>query len=415
MGIEKITDEQFLVFTDFHVGIKSNSLIRLDIAEELVDEIVKTIIDKKIKTVLFCGDWHHERPSISVETMCRSIRMIKKITQHAKLIFILGNHDIRDNISTDITSVKFLEDIDNVELIDKPKEIMMGENKVLLCPWLSDLSQYKSETYDAMFGHFDISHNYLIESYMEDHLSEDVSPAEVSNLMLKSGYEFQPIETSTGMPTIAKANSKKHIGKFIDLCKKGGFIYSGHIHSRRTFTIKGRKFTFMGSPLQLTWGDYNKETNLSNRGYYLINTSSLRSKFIENNISPVHRKYFISELPLETQPLESIFLEDDIHGNFIRVILNKQFDFQNLNRILTLINGFGPKEPCVVDYDFSIDFESNMGEAPDRASLKTSKLKYIHEYVNGLEDQVFKDFSVDKEIVLKYVTKYFEKTEEQLA
>lgn len=412
--MHKITDEQILVFTDLHAGIKSNSFLRLDIAEELVDEIVKTIIDKKIKTVIFCGDWHHERPSISVETMCRSIRMIKKITKHAKLIFILGNHDIRDNVSTDVTSVKFLEDIDNVELIDKPKEIIMGENKVLLCPWLSDLSKYKAETYDGMFGHFDISHKYLIESYMEDHLSEDVSPAEVSNLMLKSGYEFQPIETTPDMPTVKRVNSKKHIGKFIDLCKKGGYIYSGHIHNRRSFTIKGRKFTFMGSPLQLTWGDYNKESNSSNRGYYIINTSNLRAKFIENNSSPVHKKYFISELPVETEQLEDIFLEDDIKGNFIRVILNKQFDFQKLNKILALINGYSPKEPCVVDYDFSIDFETNMGEAPDSSSLKTSKLKYIHDYVEGLEEQVFKDFSVDKETVLKYVTKYFEITEEQL-
>ena len=126
----EIKDDNILVFTDIHVGIKSNSFLRLDIAEDLIDDIVKTIIDKEIKTVLFCGDWHHERPSLSVETMNRSIRMIKKITEHAKLYFILGNHDIRDNVTTDVNSVKFLGDIDGVTLIEKATEIMTTSNKL---------------------------------------------------------------------------------------------------------------------------------------------------------------------------------------------------------------------------------------------------------------------------------------------
>jgi DNA repair exonuclease SbcCD nuclease subunit len=413
----EIKDDKILVFTDIHVGIKSNSFLRLDIAEELIDDIVKTIIDKEIKTVLFCGDWHHERPSISVETMCRSIRMVKKITKHAKLYFILGNHDIRDNVSTDITSVKFLQDIKGVKLIDKPTEIMMGENKVLMCPWLSELDGMEAESYDAMFGHFDISHKYLIESYMEDHLSEDVSTAEVSNLMIKSGYEFQGIDSEPLVDKsklTGKVNSKKHIGKFVDLCKKGGYIYSGHIHHRRTFQLKGRKFTFLGSPLQLTWGDCNKEGNTSNRGYYLIDTKTMKPKFKENTVSPVHRKYFISELPLESQSMDEIFDRESIEGNFIRLILNKQFDFQKLSQIINHINSYGPKEPCVVDYDFSIDFESNSGDAPDTASLKTSKLSYIHEYIETLDDSIFEDFSVDRETITRYITKYFHVTEELL-
>ena len=410
----KITDEKILVFSDLHIGIKSNSILRLDIAEELIDEIIRTIIKQKIKTVIFCGDWHHERPSISVDTLCRSIRMIKKITKHAKLFFILGNHDIRDNISTDVSSVKFLEDIKNVTLINEPTEVMIGKNKTLMCPWLSKLDNYEKESYDALFGHFDISHKYLIESYMEEHLSEDVSQAEISNLMIKSGYEFQPtVLDDKSIIKTSKVNSKKYIGKFVELCKKGGKIYSGHIHHRRNFKLKGRNFTFLGSPLQLNWGDYSKELDSSNRGYYIIDTNTMKSSFIENKVSPVHRKYFISELSLNDKSLDEIFKRELIENNFIRLILNKQFNFQQLSKIINLINSYGPKEPCVVDYDFSIDFEST-GTVSEATSMNTSKLEYIHEYISSLDDSVFETFSVKRDIIIDYVTRYFKLTEEQL-
>ena len=405
---------KILVFSDLHLGIKSDSFLRLDVAEEFIDYMVNNIKRDKIKTVLFLGDWHHTRPSIAVETMCRSIRMIKKITKHAKLIFVLGNHDIRDNVSTEVNSVRYLDDIEGVMLVDKPTEMMFGENKVLLCPWLSDLSEYEKESYDALFGHFDISNKYLIESYMEDHLSENISTAEVSNLMLKSGYELGITETIDTNSKPTKINSKKHIGKFVNLCKKGGYIYSGHIHHRRTFKIRKRNFTFVGSPMQLTWGDHNKEAIHSNRGYYILDTKTMESKFVENNVSPVHRKYFISELPLETNTIEDIFTKSEIENNFVRLILNKQFDFNKLSEIITLINNYGPKEPCVVDYDFSIDFTEE-GSTPENISMHTSKLDYIMEYVDSLEEEIFDNFNVNSDTIKKYIEKYFKFTEEQLA
>ena len=69
----QINDEEILLFTDIHIGVKSNSVSRLDVADEYVDKMIEHIKERNIKTVLFGGDWHHERPSIAVETMCRSI------------------------------------------------------------------------------------------------------------------------------------------------------------------------------------------------------------------------------------------------------------------------------------------------------------------------------------------------------
>ena len=128
----EILDDRVLLFTDLHVGIKGNSILRLDIAEELIDKIVETIEAKNIKHVIFSGDFHHERSQISVETLCRSIRMINKIADKATLYMILGNHDLQNNVSTEVNSIKFLKDTPNVHLIDKPTEIMIGPNGQVL-------------------------------------------------------------------------------------------------------------------------------------------------------------------------------------------------------------------------------------------------------------------------------------------
>ena len=411
----QINDEEILVFSDIHVGIKSNAQSRLEVANDYINRLVETIKERNIKTVIFGGDWHHERPSIAVETMCYSIEMIKKITEHAKLIFIIGNHDLVTNTETNLSSMRWLEDMENVELIEKPTECMIKQNKVLLCPWLSELEHFQKEEYDGMFGHFDISHKYLIEAYMEDHMSEEVSQAEISNIMIKSGFDLDLPENShlDKNTTIKKANSKKHIGQFIELCKKGGYIYSGHIHQRRTFNIKDRNFTFLGTPFQLTWGDFNKFSKTSDRGHYILNCSTLKAEFIENNESPMHRKYFISDLPVDELPVDEVFKEKHIKNNFVRLILNKQFDYGKLNEIISHINERKPKEPCVVDYDFSIEFEDDDNNKPD-VDHKNSKLEYINQYVESLDDEIFKDFSVEKSVILEKVKEYFEITQEQM-
>jgi predicted phosphodiesterase len=409
-----ITDDNILLFSDIHIGIRSNSITRLNVAETVIDEIIDVLNKRKIKTVIFTGDWHHERPSINVETMCKSINMIKRIAKLAKIYFILGNHDIANNISTDVTSVKFLEDIDNVVLINKPTEFKLGNRLGLMCPWLTDFSQFNAETYDVVFGHFDISSKYLIESYVEEHITEKISKTEVSNIMIKSGYEFQPTDTPDDeILDGRKCKSSKHLGTFVDICKKGGRIFSGHIHTRKTFTVKGRKFTFLGSPLQLTWGDCNSKGDNSDRGFYILNNETLKLSFRENTTAPIHRKYFISELPLDTTPIEKIFLGEHIAGNYVRLILNKQFDFVMLGKIINLINSFTPMEPCVVDYDFSIDFDTN-SESISTGSMKVSKLEYIQGYVENLDDDTFNNFSVDRNEIITYLKRYFEITEESL-
>ena len=63
-------------------------------------------------------------------------------------------------------------------------------------------------------------------------------------------------------------------------------------------------------------------------------------------------------------------------------------------------------------YHTSIEFEDE-GTKPD-ADHKDSKLDYINQYINSLDDKVFEDFDVEKETILVKVREYFDITQEQM-
>jgi hypothetical protein len=45
-----------------------------------------------------------------------------------------------------------------------------------------------------------------------------------------------------------KNKSSDLIRNFVDLVKKNGIIYAGHIHQHKEFVVKGREFIFIGTP-----------------------------------------------------------------------------------------------------------------------------------------------------------------------
>ena len=95
---------------------------------------------------------------------------------------------------------------------------------------------YSKETFDFMFGHFDISSRYLVSSYVEEH----------SKLKACSEKSSKDIESDSMLLNASKANDM--VGDFVELAKKNGYVFAGHIHQHKEMMSKGRKFIFIGSP-----------------------------------------------------------------------------------------------------------------------------------------------------------------------
>lgn len=157
-----------LLFTDIHFGLKQNAVSRLNICVKVVKQMLEKIKEENIQNVIFGGDLYHERVSVNVNTLNVALKCMQAIAKHCKTYLIVGNHDAHYKNSVEVNSLNMFKDTKNITVVEKPTEIELNGSKMLLCPWLSDLSAYKKETYDFLVGHFDISSKFLIASYIED-------------------------------------------------------------------------------------------------------------------------------------------------------------------------------------------------------------------------------------------------------
>jgi DNA repair exonuclease SbcCD nuclease subunit len=157
------------VFTDLHVGLKSNSKIHNEDCERYVDWFIAEARARNAETCIFMGDWSHHRASVNVASLNVSIRLLKKLNDNfEKVYFITGNHDLYYRDKRDLNSVEYARDLPNLVLVDQ----VLVQDDVAIVPWLvgDEWKKIKKIAVKYMFGHFELPHfkmNAMIE--MPDH------------------------------------------------------------------------------------------------------------------------------------------------------------------------------------------------------------------------------------------------------
>ena len=148
------------VFTDIHLGMKSNSRIHNQDCEEYIDWYIKTAQEQGCETGIFCGDWHHNRNSLNLTTMDTTIRLLEKLgAAFDKFYMFAGNHDLYYKDKRDVKSTEFARHIPCITVVDQ----MMVEDDVALVPWLVGDEWKKIEKLKAkyLFGHFELPSFYM--------------------------------------------------------------------------------------------------------------------------------------------------------------------------------------------------------------------------------------------------------------
>ena len=148
------------VFTDIHLGMKSNSRVHNQDCEDYVDWFIATAKDQGCETALFCGDWHHNRNSLNLTTMDTTIRCLEKVGSAFENFYMFaGNHDLYYKDRRDISSTEFARHIPGVTVIEE----MMVKDDVALVPWLVGDEWKKIEKLKAkyLFGHFELPSFYM--------------------------------------------------------------------------------------------------------------------------------------------------------------------------------------------------------------------------------------------------------------
>ena len=153
------------VFTDIHLGLKSNSKTHNTDCEEFVDWYIEQAKENNCETGIFCGDWHHNRSSVNISTLDYTVRCLEKLGKSFDNFYMfVGNHDLYYKDRRDISSTNFARHIPGVTVLDEFTEI----EDVALVPWLVDNEWQKIERSQTkyMFGHFELP-TFLMNAHVQ--------------------------------------------------------------------------------------------------------------------------------------------------------------------------------------------------------------------------------------------------------
>lgn len=343
------------VISDIHWGKSRDSQIKLKITEDYINWFKSEVKNKNLDLVIFCGDWFDNRNSIAISTMYKSYYCLKSLSEIVPVILIVGNHDTTLKRSIEINSLEHFKEIPNVWIVCHTEELELDDKIGLLCPWEDSLEGSLSK-YDFMFGHFEFNGAAL------------------------PGYTFSGCNIN--LSTLANISP---------------LIFGGHFHIRKEYAMKKSKLITVGSPFELSWGDYQ-----NTKGYYILDVKTRSYEFCENTISPKHIKYYWSKIKSEKEKI----LKKDVKGNWVRLVIDEKYDFEKIIKILNTINLKEPIKPCEPEYLYNVNPSIiDLDVINSDAKITMSKLEYIKKYLNKMDNEVFND--IDRQSVVDLIEQYY--------
>ena len=153
------------VFTDLHLGLKSNSTQHNEDCWGFIQWAVKKAKEEGCETCLFLGDYHNNRASISILTLNYSLKCLEHMNDNfTNVYFIPGNHDLYYRDKRDIQSVEWAKHLPNVHICND----WFTSGDVVIAPWLvgDDYKRISKITGKYMFGHFELP-GYLMNAMVE--------------------------------------------------------------------------------------------------------------------------------------------------------------------------------------------------------------------------------------------------------
>ena len=347
--ITKLNKPRVAIFSDLHLGVHSNSADWHNYAIEWANWFKDECKRKNIKDLIFCGDWHHNRSEISVNTLQVSADILD-ILSDFNIIAITGNHDMYYKHRTDVNSLSIFKKRKNVTILNNPETIEAFDRTITFCPWNTNIKDVPKS--DVLFGHFEIE-TFKMNSYK----------------VCEEGLKIK------------------------DLLNKSSLIISGHFHTRHLKKFGKGTILYVGNPFQMDFGDVGNV-----KGYYTLNLDTVEYEFTPNNVSPQYKKVSLSELVREGS------ITDDTIRNFTNNIVKLKVDMNiSQSDMDILLNKLSLLKPDSLTVDYDINFNRLIDNTDNKEDLSGIDIpQAIEEFVNLLEIK-------NKKEIIKYTLGLYEK------
>lgn len=355
-----IDSDRVMIFSDFHWGKSKNSEIKIHQNEKFIKWFIKQALSNNITDIIFMGDWFESRNTISVKTYNHSYDALKSMSDAGLTVhMIIGNHDIYYRETNTVNSLKPYNEIPNVHIFTNAEPVSFnGEHKGLLVPWDTfDYNTMKGGDYDVMFGHFEFI------GAVHNAVSSDTS---------KHGFNGNEM---TGVAPL---------------------VFSGHYHARREYNFKDGKVLCVGCPLQLDWGDYN-----DTKGIYIYDSNTNDYEFIENPVNAIYVKVLWSDIINKKNDALR-----NVESNFVSLIVDDKYKFENVMKLMNLINRMNPIKNCEVSYEYSKRFKFfDVVCGDDTEVIQKTKYEHLVDFVGKIDEDDVGD--LDRSQILSLCKNYY--------
>ena len=350
MMIPTINNSKVAIISDLHLGVHGNSPEWHKNAVEWANWFKQECISNDIVDIIFCGDWHHNRSEISVNTLQVSADILD-ILSDFNIIAITGNHDIYYKHRTDVNSLSIFKKRANVTILDKPLTIEAFDKTLTFCPWNTNPQDIPQS--DIIFGHFEIE-TFKMNSYK----------------VCEEGVKIK------------------------DLLKKSELVVSGHFHTRHEKKFGKGTILYCGNPFQMDFGDVDNE-----KGYYILDLDTMEYEFTPNTISPIYKKVPLSELVTEGDITKRVI--DLVCNNIVKLKVDMNICHEDMDILLKKLNLLKPRN-LTVDYD--INFNRILENTEAKEDLSGIDIpQAIEEFINLLE-------ITNKKDIIDYTLNLYEKS-----
>lgn len=326
------------IFSDLHLGLYGNSSDWHDIALAWADWIVVELKAKRIKTILFLGDFFHNRTEISVQTVHIASEIIAKFKDF-DMYMIVGNHDAYYKNRADVHSLGLLKGHPNLTIIDEPLEMTAFGKTLAFIPWNSPVEC----SVDYLFGHFEIE-SFKMNNYTV--CSHGLSP--------------------------------------VELTKNNGMVFSGHFHNRHSKKYGKGEIHYVGNTFHMDFSDVGND-----RGYHILDIETGELEFFKNHTSPEFIKIPLSKLDK---------MQDLVRGNIVKLLIENDIDEKELEKVKKSVLKFQPHQ-LQVEYNVtskstdsvesidSIDVSDMLTEFIGQLNLEDDKQSRVTKIIEELYDK----------------------------
>lgn len=319
-----------LITSDVHIHPHRNDPRRIEDGLECLRWIYETAITKKCGYVIIAGDFMHHRFSLSVLAYAKACRVVSDYAENGvKTIFLLGNHDMYFEDRWDIHSLVPIKEWARV--IDQPSIVPIGNHLVDFLPYHPFPSKLLSS--QKWHGKVMIAHLALADA------------------LLNTKYDIKSVEdTSKDKETIS-----------VDWFKGWEKVWLGHFH----YGQKIQNCEYIGSPMQLTFGEANQEKHVA-----IFDLETLETEYVVNTVSP---RFYIIE---DTKTIETLDVNNCYVQMRLKDTINSKFELRKrLGSLGAREIEFPPSQASI-----SIDTKKALG---DIVALMNSKNTIIKEFVKS--------------------------------